>query len=160
MPVKNQWWNIKLSLRMHQIAGFDFYFCKNFPREAPPDPHQWEGETPSHTHPRAALPRRIASRCSCLPQLSEDLPLLSHVGETLVAVTHIQRLFNSVWPSWFSLHIIFLRCGKRTTMATPNKKVLYLYKSVTTIVADGYCCRSMRPPVRTSLRPERRYRSL
>ena len=71
---------------MHQIAVFDFHFCKKIPGGGPPDPHQWEGETPSHAYPCAALPRRIASRCYCLPLLSEDLPLLSHIGKTLSIV--------------------------------------------------------------------------
>ncbi|KAH3818936.1 hypothetical protein DPMN_018865 [Dreissena polymorpha] len=36
---------------MHQNAQFDAKFEKKNPGEAL-DPHQWEGDTPSHTQPR------------------------------------------------------------------------------------------------------------
>ena len=70
---------------MHQIAGFDFHFCKNFLGEAPR----------TTTNGRGAPPRAIAApihSATSPPLLSEDLPLLSHIGKTLLK-------FHFSWPN-------------------------------------------------------------
>ena len=102
MPVKNQWRNIKLSLRMHQIAGFDFHFCKNFPGEAPRTPPMAGGNPLPYPPPAW----RCRAAALCVATVSPYFQKISPYFHILGKQCHVCGSFNLVLATTGDVWII------------------------------------------------------
>ena len=160
MSVKNQWWNIKSSLRMHQIAGFDFHFCKNFPGEAPRTPANGRGEPPPM--PTPARRCRAAPLCGAtFPPYFQNISLYFHIlGKHCAMASYRQvasHFLNQCWTSslttywWVNALELRLSCtnpsisygiirGQWVKSLRPGDTICW-YKSELTLVQVMACWR-------------------